>query len=264
MRAPRKPRAQDGLTAARAPSPGPAARPPATRPPATRPPATRPNVDAAVSAVVSDLPAISANTEEIRSYLSYTVSAALEQRGVSAGDLRAPRMDVMIPAIEALRYSDIRAAFATLIASSMDTRVAHTILPAYVEILKQLSADELALLRALPAPGRFNPIADVVFILPNEQIVSAYRNVLLSDLADRCLTPSNIPQYVDNLARLNLIYRPAGQQAADIAYRPLTRLAFVRALMNKAPDKSRAGIDKAVFGLSDLGESFRQACLPWE
>lgn len=248
-RQPRKPRAQEVL---------------ATTPSPRLLPATRPVVDDAVKAVVSDLPAISANTDEIRDYLSFTVSSALEHRGVTASDLRAPRMDVVIPAIEALRYSDVRAAFATLIASSMDARTAHTILPAYVEILKQLSADELAVLRAMPAPGRFNPIADVVFILPNEQIVSAYRNVLPTDLADRCLTRSNIPQYIDNLARLNLIYRPTGQQAADIAYRPLTRLAFVRVLMRQAPDKARAGIDKSLFGVSDLGENFRQACMPWQ
>lgn len=227
-------------------------------------PASRPVVDAAVSSVVSDLPAISANTEEIRAYLTHTVSIALERRGVTDSDLRGPRMDVVIPSIEALRYSEIRPAFATLIASSMDARTAHTILPAYVEILKQLSEDELALLRAMPVPGRFNPIADIVFILPNEQIVSAYRHVLAADMADRCIIRGNIPQYMDNLARLNLIHRPLGQQAADVAYRPLTRLPFVQAILQKAPDKARTGIDKAVCGLTDLGESFRQVCLPWQ
>jgi len=222
----------------------------------------QPFVDEAVSSLFQQLPARAGNGDEhVWKFVSETVSTALIARDIPRKDLCLPRMDVVIPALDAARYSPIKDAFASLIASSMDNRTAHRVLPAYVEMLKQLSEDELVLLRDSPKVGRFTPIADIVYVLANDQVVSVYRNVLPPAVAGACTHKDNIPQYVDNLVRLNLLYRPTTQEAADTSYRSLSRLGFVRDLMRAAPPRAKAGLEKSVIGLSDLGDKFLRACL---
>lgn len=221
-----------------------------------------PFVDEAVSSLFDQLPALAGQwDEQIRRFVAENISTALIARDIPRNQICLPRMDVVVPALDAVRYSPIKDAFASLIAQSMDNRAAHTVLPAYVEMLKQLSEDELLLLRDSPKLGRFIPIADVVYVLPNEQVVAAYRNVLPPAVVKGCAHKDNIPQYIDNLVRLNLLYRPATQEAADASYRSFSRLGFVRDIMKAAPPKARAGLEKSVIGLSDLGDKFLKACL---
>jgi hypothetical protein len=222
----------------------------------------RPFIDEAVTSLFDQLPAAYAKgDEQIRRFVSETVSTALIARDIPRNKLQLPRMDVVVPALDAVRYSPIKDAFAALIAHSMDSRAAHTVLPAYVEMLKQISEDELLVLRDCPKLGRFTPIADVVYLLPNEQVVVAYRNVLPPAVVNGIGHKDNIPQYIDNLMRLNLLYRPATQEAANASYKSLSRLPFVRDLMKAAPHRAQAGLEKSVIGLSDLGDKFLRACL---
>lgn len=218
-------------------------------------------MDQALAVALDDMPASVPHYSEIEDFLRTAVASEFSRRRVAAEDLCRPRVDVMVPAVEALRYSQNRQPFAALIAATMDTRTRDAVLPAYVEILKQLSQDELQLIKALPPLGRHTPIADLVYVHPNGQVTTAARNVLLPEFASRCALPRNLAQYVDNLVRLNLIARPLDQQAADVAYRPIAQRAFVKRIMKAAPDKARGGVDKAVCGLTDLGDAFRRICL---
>jgi len=197
----------------------------------------------------------------VREILRQGVSAALARRQVPEEALCWPRPDIIAPAAEALRYSSLREEFANLIASSMDKRVAFSVLPAYVEVLKQLSPDEMALLREAPELGRVLPAADLLYCLPTGQVLTAHRHILPSRLAAVCAHRRNLPQYTDNLLRLNLLARPPGQSAGETAYRELQRLGFVRDLIRAAPPKSRAQLDHAVIGVTDFGDHFRRACL---
>lgn len=197
----------------------------------------------------------------LRTFLTDAISEVLTERGVPHADIGWPRFDVLAPAVEALRYTQSRVAFARLIAASMDTRSRDSILPAFVEILKQVGEDELAILRAMPPQGRLTPMADVLYIFPNQQVLSGYRSILLPDFAAVCAVASNIPVYVDNLLRLNLISRPVGQTAADEAYTVLARQDFVVHLLDAGPPRSQGRLERAVVGVTDLGEAFRAACL---
>ena len=111
----------------------------------------------AVSRLVADLPAMARDLEPVQAELRAGVLSALTRRSVPAGDLSWPRLDIALPAIEAMRYSSLQQEFCNLIASSMDQRVAPSVLPAYVELLKQLSADEIDLLKASPSFARSRP-----------------------------------------------------------------------------------------------------------
>jgi hypothetical protein len=91
-------------------------------------------------------------------------------------------------------------------------------------------------------------------------VITAHRHALLPQLAATCSLAANIPQYVDNLQRLNLIAHPLDQQAADLAYRAISQQDFVKRLIRAAPAKARSVIEKAVCGLTDLGDVFRRVC----
>lgn len=193
-------------------------------------------------------------------FLTVTIAAVLDRRGVQPGDICWPRFDILAPATEALRYAANRHAFAGLIAASMDTRQRDRVLPAYVEILKQLSEDEFEIMRRFPAKGRFTPVADVVYAFPNGQVLTAHRNVLGPEYASACATPANIPVYVDNLERLNIVARPAGQSAPPETYEGIVRQAFVGELFDAAPPHAMGNLEQALLGITDLGDAFRTCC----
>ena len=219
-------------------------------------------VEKAAVSLLETAPSLVLRTDVIdRQFISENVAAALSARKVPRAELCLPRMDVFLPAIDAVRYSPVKEAFTALIAHAMDKRYAHTVLPAYVDMLRQISADELKILRDSPKLGRVTPIADIIYTMPNGQVLSAYRNILPASSVKNLSHKDNIPQYVDNLERLNLVFRPQGQVAADENYRPFERLAFVKELFSAAPPRSTAGFDKHVIGLSDLGALFLRACV---
>ncbi len=62
---------------------------------------------------------------------------------IESGDIREPKLYVAIPAIQALSYSMddecLRNLYANLLAKSMYVKTADKVLPAFVEIIKQLS-----------------------------------------------------------------------------------------------------------------------------
>jgi len=221
------------------------------------------------SAPLSNLPAaVAANTltspgQELAAFLEQDVGTALRQRGISPEQTQAPRKDLLLRTVDALRCSAdaFRPYYARLIASSMDVSESIHVHPAWIEMLKQLTEDEIAFLVAFPPPGRVAISADLVIILRSQEMMVAYRYIVPEKLAATCRHKSNIPMYVDNLIRLNLIHRPAAQQADRAAYQPLMALDFVEQLRDAAPKTARVNFDQSVLGITNLGEHFRRSCL---
>jgi Abortive infection alpha len=222
--------------------------------------APKQSVQEVVSAVLTDL-ASRLDEEALRRTLSEAITTTISSRGIPQDCLKLPRLDVVMPAMDALRYAPAVQAFGALIAYSMDSRTSPRILPAYVEMLKQLSLDELQILGRMPSVGRFEALANLVHMAPNKQVLSVYRNIIPAAYATCCERPSEIPKYIDNLVRLNLLYKPAGQQVDEVSYRTLSRIPFVRSLMAQVTSPLVAGLDRETIGISDLGEGFRQACV---
>jgi hypothetical protein len=211
--------------------------------------------------LVGGLSALTVNLDEVGLFLNGEVTEAINARQIPQASLKPPSADVLFPAVEALRYSGSRSEIARLIASAMDERVAHSILPSYVEVLKQLSADEFELLRRTPILGRYAPACDLLYVFPRGQVAIGYRHILPDFLAKACTVRSNIPQYIDNLMRLSLIDRPAGERADDYLYLGLTKFEFVQTLKKASPARARPAIEKSVVGITDFGDQFRRACL---
>jgi len=211
--------------------------------------------------LLGDLAGLAVDTADVRDFLHGALVEAISRREIPRERLCPPRADVFLPAIEALRYSPSRHEIANLLAANMDGRVAHAVLPSYIEVLKQISLDEIELLKRSPILGRYAAVADLLYVYQRGQTAVAYRHILPEFLAKACAVRSNIPQYVDNLLRLSLLERPAGEEADDEHYRSLGRYEFVQELRRNAPPRSRVAVGKGVIGVTDFGDQFRRACL---
>jgi hypothetical protein len=203
--------------------------------------------------------ALSANA--IGDVIRTGVIAALRRRDTAEDMLCEPRTDIFAPAVAAMASTALRAEFCSLIASAMDVKRARLLLPAYVDLLRQLSRDEVSFLRALPPRGRFTPVADLVRQSKSGQIESCARHIVSAKLAGVCETPENLAQYVDNLMRLGLVARPPGLQADDAPYGAISRRPFVRKLVAARPQTGGFSFDRGVIGFTDLGAMFLAACL---
>jgi hypothetical protein len=218
------------------------------------------SVQEAVAVILTEI-ASHPDEEGLRQALSQAITTAISARAIPQDCLKLPRLDLVIPAMDALRYTPVVDAFGALIAYSMDSRTSPGILPAYVEMLKQLSRDELQIIARMPSLGRFEALANLIHTAPNRQVLSVSRNIIPAAYATYCERPGEISKYIDNLVRLNLLYKPAGQQVDEASYRALSRMPFVKRQMAQAPSPLIAGLEREAIGISDLGEGFRQACI---
>lgn len=188
------------------------------------------------------------------------IGRALVRRGVVASDLQTPPGHLYAAAVEALRLGSAADEIVNVVAAYMDARSGHKVLPSYIDILRQVSRDELELLRNLPKLGRSAPATHVNVILPTNQAVVVYRNVLPDTLAAVCKFKDNIPQYVDNLARLGLLAVRLEEEARGNAYRAMAKFSFVRRFLAQAPEGSRLAMSPSTIAITDLGECLCRAC----
>ena len=186
---------------------------------------------------------------------------ALSARGLDGRELRRPGRELLIFVADAARVAQGKQEMANLVASAMDPKFGCAVLPSHVDVLRQLTLDELALLRVTPPYGFASIVSDLVYVLASGQVQFAYRNIAPTQLAGACSTPSNIPQYIDNLTRLRLIYNAGEASLADDVHKSTARIPFVRQLIGRRPAGSKAGMQSWEMRLTDFGEQFRRACL---
>ena len=101
----------------------------------------------------------------------------------------------------------LRDMFLNLLAASMDKTRANDALPAFVEVIKQITPDEAKIIRLLGEnPERLFPLIDIYAITGDTYIWSpvAINYALVAEEAG-CERPDNVGAYMDNLHRLGLI-----------------------------------------------------------
>lgn len=200
--------------------------------------------------------------ERVAQYVSATVPQKLAERKVPADRIKTPDPDVAVPAIEALRYSKLKENYAILLATSMDTKSANDAHPGFVEILKQLTPDEVKILEFLPKVGLHEPLVNLGYTV-SEKVghFTIYRHLgtLASDAG--CEHPEQLPTYVDNLCRLGLIEVPSMRLLAeDWRYDRILSLGLLQQARTQVPAGASFDVEKAMCGLTSLGGSFRNAC----
>lgn len=159
--------------------------------------------------------------EKIEDFVHSKVSKKLANTPVE--NICTPDLAVAGPALESLRYTghkeSLSELYANLLASAMDIETAKTAHPGFVEIIRNMSADEAKLLEYIIEEDVV-PILDIIQVMANgngELKIHELVSTLGSDAGceHRDLTPS----YLVNLERLGLIeIRKDGHLTKSDAY----------------------------------------------
>ena len=217
---------------------------------------------ALLPATFSDLSARIWDMNQVQAYIAATVEEILERRQVPKHRVCSPNLEITIPAIEAMRYSPLRHEIAGLIATTMDGDHADEAHPSFLAILRQLTEDEVRILAALPGNGRLLPLANLWLNLPGDRTECVQRNIAPAALARLCSAKARIPQYIDNLMRLQLIHEPSGVKIKDArSYSNLMRQRFCVEGLKDPNLRRNSTLEKRTMAVSDMGEAFRRACL---
>lgn len=156
--------------------------------------------------------------EKIKQYLEVTLSKKLAN--VPKDKIVSPPIEVAGPAIESLRFTEnqpaLRELFANLLASAMNSDTQQNVHPGFVEIIKNLSADECLLLSHISEDDRHNISLGMPFLTILKKIYGENRRHLETLISYDTLTPIQlknigikdselVPSYMYNLERLGLI-----------------------------------------------------------
>lgn len=240
-------------------------RKPASMDSAPEPPVPALNPEDHKALVADKLAGFAAVTWDWSQIQEYTVGAIQEILAswtVPPDRMTSPRLDIAIPAIEAMRYSGLKREFALLIASTMDTALADDAHPSFIEILKQLTIDEVRIVTSFPDVGQVLPFANINYLDRTGRILSSLRYIVPEHIARVCERPKALGGYMDNLLRLNIISAPAHLAISDERfYRDLLAQDFVAAFEANVAPGLKASIDRRVLALTDFGQLFRRCCL---
>lgn len=159
------------------------------------------------------LAALNFGIKKAREYFSDKFGQEMAERlaTVPPAEIVDPKTSVAGPALQGLAFThedpDLKEMYLRLLATAMDRRVAMHAHPAFVEVIKQLTAEEAHILRLLmAAPDQLVPIVQIVLRTvgtPLEQLLMSH----LLDLRDEGGAKEfpEAPAMVDNFIRLGLI-----------------------------------------------------------
>lgn len=218
--------------------------------------------DQSLPAAFSNLSARIWDLQQVQSYIVETVEEILARRDVPKHRVCSPSLEITIPAIEAMRYSPLRREIAGLIASTMDRENADQAHPSFLNILRQLTEDEIRILAAFPSGGHLLPLGNLWLNQADGSTEIVLRNIAPASLAKLCRAQKRIPQYIDNLCRLQLLHEPKGVRIKDArVYSNLMRQGFALERLKDQKLRRHSTLEKRTLALSGMGEAFRTACL---
>lgn len=179
-----------------------------------------------------------------------------------------PPPHVAGPALESLKYTgsieELRELYANLLASSMDKATTKEAHPCFVEIIKQLSADEAKLLTAFISLEQ-EPILTVKNMREdNSGGRDQFRHFTVLGERTGISDHNIIPNYLDNLCRLGIIEIPDSYSLlGEHIYKHLEEHPFVLAHKNYIDqlDGRKYDVEKKTIKLTGLGRQFVNTCV---
>lgn len=202
--------------------------------------------------------------EKIKDFVNQSVGEKLQS--LPESQIISPSPTIAGPTLEALRFSghdpDLREMFAKLLATSMDSNTAVGAHPAFVEIIKQLSADEAKILNFL-SNGNGQPIIAVRGERKDGtggQDIARHFSTLAED--SNCQNISLCPNYLDNLSRLGLIIIEQKQIVKEGAYDEIENHPKLMKIKEEVENHDLIYTpSRHVLYLTDLGKLFCYACV---
>jgi hypothetical protein len=160
-----------------------------------------------VNIALSPLGALVWGYDQISKFVTIKVAEKLSHTPVE--NIIPPKLNVAGPALDALRYighdealSDL---YASLLATAMDKETAESSHPAFVEIIRQMTADEAKIMKLFLDRNAYPTITIRAEV--KEGNAGFDHTILINFLGDdaQCELPDMSPYYLDNLRRLGLL-----------------------------------------------------------
>lgn len=161
--------------------------------------------------VLSPLSGMVWGFDRLKKYLSEDVSRRLEARGTKK--ITTPPPSVAVPTLSALTYlgseTELRNLFTNLLVSATDAKSTNLVHPAFVEIIKQLSADEAKILSSLKKIKYFPVICEGTYSDGDHHDAHSMLSEIYKDFNSVCREAGvkediGTDHYLDNLLRLRL------------------------------------------------------------
>lgn len=163
----------------------------------------------AVNVVLKPLAGIVWGFEKTQEFIEKKLAQKLE--GVPIKNIQTPPAYIAVPTLEALRYTgsieELRELFANLLATSMNSEESSKAHPAFVEIIRQLSIDEVRLISLFTSCRHYPVLIEASY--DENDLHSSYEK-LYPKFNQLCLD-AGVSQinyartYLDNLQRLKLV-----------------------------------------------------------
>jgi hypothetical protein len=170
----------------------------------------------------------------------------------------------------------LRERYLNLLAAAMDDQTSARVHPAFLSVLRQLTADEVRLISLFQHDGPYPLVTVVARYRFGGAITTALRNFSLLGQEAGCEEPDRVPLYIDNLCRLGLTeIRPVRVSDDTRAFKAVEQSPEVKAAIARieahppAPLKEAAKEDddrvvpdvqrKALY-VTDFGRRFYEAC----
>jgi hypothetical protein len=178
-----------------------------------------------------------------------------------------PKSSIAGPAMQGLAYAheepDLKAMFLGLLKTSMDGRVSEAAHPAFVEIIKQLSAEETAVLRGTIVSD-IVPAAELRYFRSGSNGYNILYKHLLNYRILETNTPiinARVPSMVDNWVRLGLVEAEYGRVlAAPDAYSWVEQRPEYMSYASKLDGTSdRIEIGRGALRRTSFGQQFAEA-----
>jgi hypothetical protein len=198
--------------------------------------------------------------EQIGDWLTNTVAKKLSE--VPQENIVTPPLTIAGPTVDAMRYSsdqeELRELYANLIATSMNKETAHKAHPGYVDIIKNITTDEVEILkcfvvRDVHACINVSRVANKsiggVLLSRNYSSFSTFEKLQRKDLA---------PSYLDNLCRVGILEIPEGLHIVDTEIYRRLEDTFNDLKENLALNDSKLDFQRRIIRRTSYGEQFIQ------
>lgn len=166
-----------------------------------------------INNVLLPIAAVNFAFDKARAYFSSTFERDLAEKAapIPPEHIVEPKASIAGPTLQGLAFTheepDLKSMYLALLATAMDDRVATDAHPAFVEIIKQLSAAEAKLLRYVLKKNISVPVAQIRAKSPDQSYSVVLRHLLnLRQAETRQATEDiRLPAMVDNWIRLGLV-----------------------------------------------------------